>query len=246
MISAPSASATPLSKRAPHDTQPLRPRLRTIVEDILSRTGSAGYEEWWAKVADSGFCAAPVRLGPSESTEVFARCKNRRASVCPSCSQLYAGDTWRLVHAGIVGDEQEALLIEHPMVFVTLTAPSFGAVHSTGPSAGEPVHPDRYDYVGHVLFTWHAPALWHRFAVGLRRLVVRHARQLGGDGAARVAYIKVVELQRRVIPHFHAVFRLDEARRSRHRAAWCPRPAGGAPRRPEGTGARTDADAAVR
>ena len=181
-----------------------------VIGDILSRTGSFGYEEWWAKVTDSGFCAAPVRL-THESTEVFARCKNRRATVCPSCSQLYAGDTWRLVHAGIVGDDERSALAGHPMVFVTLTAPSFGPVHSTGPLGGEPLHPDRYDYVGHVLFTWHAPALWHRFAVGLRRLVVRHARQQDGEAEPRIAYIKVVELQRRAIPHFHAVIRLDDA-----------------------------------
>lgn len=181
-----------------------------VIGDILSRTGSAEYEEWWAKVTDSGFCAAPVRLAHL-STEVFARCKNRRASVCLSCSQLYAGDTWRLVHAGIVGDDQRSLLVGHPMVFLTLTAPSFGPVHSTGPFAGEPRRPDRYDYVGHVLFTWHAPALWHRFAVGLRRLVVRHSRQQSEGGGARVAYVKVVELQRRAIPHFHAVIRLDDA-----------------------------------
>lgn len=181
-----------------------------VIGDILTRAGSAGYEEWWAKVADSGFCAAPVRLA-NQSTEVFARCKNRRASVCLSCSQLYAGDTWRLVHAGIVGQDERSLLGGIPMAFVTLTAPSFGAVHSTGPFVGEPLHPGRYDYVGHVLFTWHAPALWHRFAVGLRRLVVRHSRQRKGEVGARVAYVKVVELQRRAIPHYHAVIRLDDA-----------------------------------
>jgi hypothetical protein len=185
-----------------------------LIGDILSRAGSAGYEEWWAKVVDSGFCAAPVRLEAKiahQATEVFARCKNRRASVCPSCSQLYSGDTWRLVHAGIVGDDGRSLATGHPMVFVTLTAPSFGPVHSSGPLIGEPLDPDRYDYVGHVLFTWHAPALWHRFAVGLRRLVVRHCRHRQSDIGARVAYVKVVELQRRAIPHFHAVVRLDEA-----------------------------------
>jgi hypothetical protein len=183
-----------------------------LIGDILSRTGSAGYEEWWAKVVDSGFCAAPVRLEANiahHATEVFARCKNRRASVCPSCSQLYAGDTWRLVHAGIVGDDERSLATGQPMVFVTLTAPSFGPVHSSGPLIGEPLHPDRYDYVGHVLFTWHAPALWHRFAVSLRRLAVR-CRHRPSDFGARVAYIKVVELQRRAIPHFHGVIRLDE------------------------------------
>lgn len=219
-----------------------------VIGDILSRAGSAGYEEWWAKVADSGFCAAPIRLEGETShrqTEIFARCKNRRASVCPSCSQLYAGDTWQLVHAGIVGEDERTLLDGRPMVFVTLTAPSFGSVHA-GPGTasgarglcrpgrqglscrhgrpsgcavaheigdavvGEPLCPDCYDYLGHVLFTWHAPALWHRFTVVLRRLVARQCRESAGDGAVKVAYVKVVELQRRAVPHFHTVIRLDD------------------------------------
>ncbi|MGH2557260.1 MAG: replication initiator, partial [Actinomycetota bacterium] len=183
-----------------------------VVGDILSRANSPGYEDWWAKVTDSGFCASPVRLERTTSeaqTEVFVRCKNRRASVCPSCSQLYAGDTWELVHAGIAGDEE--LLTGHPMVFATLTAPSFGSMHSTGPLLGEPRCPDRYDYLGHVLFTWHAPALWHRFTVGLRRLVTRHCPSHEGGVEARVSYVKVVELQRRAIPHFHTVIWLDHS-----------------------------------
>ena len=31
------------------------------------------------------------------------RCGNRRAAICPSCSDLYAADTWQLVHAGACG-----------------------------------------------------------------------------------------------------------------------------------------------
>ena len=221
-----------------------------VLGEILSRAGSAGYDEWWAKVTDSGFCAAPIRLegnNSHERLEIFARCKNRRASVCPSCSQLYAGDTWQLVHTGIAGQER-AVLDGLPMVFATLTAPSFGAVHSAGlgsggraqrvcrpgrqghscrhgrPSGcgvvhrpgdrivGEPLCPDCYDYVGHVLFTWYAPGLWHRFTVVLRRLVARQWRAAGGATGIRVAYVKVVELQRRLVPHFHTVIRLDNTR----------------------------------
>src|SRR5581483_8610724 len=50
-----------------------------------------------------------------------------------------------------------------------------------------------------------ARALWHRFSVLLRRLVARQARQDAGDAEVKVAYVKVVELQRRAVPHFHAV-----------------------------------------
>ena len=62
---------------------------------------------------------------------MLARCKNRRASVCPSCSDLYAADTWQLVTAGVVGGRHgmPTTVAAHPAVFVTLTATSFGPVH---------------------------------------------------------------------------------------------------------------------
>ena len=62
-------------------------------------------------------------------------CKDRRASVCPSCSRLYQADAWQLVAAGIRGGKGvDPGVVGHPQLFVTLTAPSFGAVHR-GPRA---------------------------------------------------------------------------------------------------------------
>src|SRR4029077_6219991 len=57
---------------------------------------------------------------------------------------------------------------------------------------------------------WHAPELWRRFTITLRRLLDSHQRGMG-EAAKRVRlnYVKVPELQRRAIPHFHAVIRLD-------------------------------------
>jgi hypothetical protein len=75
---------------------------------------------------------------------------------------------------------------------------------------GEPLCPDCYDYSGHVLFTWHAPELWHRFTIKLRRLVSRSTpTSEKGSPGVKLAYVKVVEMQRRGVPHFHAVIRLD-------------------------------------
>lgn len=207
-----------------------------VVSQIVRRAGSPGYEAWWSRVGHAGFCSSPVELrgrsADGKPITILARCKNRRAYVCPSCSALYSGDTWQLVHQGITSDESEE---ERPMVFATLTAPGFGAVHSSsragGPCRpglsgtcdhgrslrcgavhqagdqrlGEPLCVECYDYVGHVLFTWHAPQLWHRFTVALRRSVSSVAPD------AQVSYVKVVELQRRGVPHFHAVIRLDSA-----------------------------------
>jgi hypothetical protein len=77
---------------------------------------------------------------------------------------------------------------------------------------------DCYDYLTQILFTWHAPELWHRFTIVLRRLVARFTRE-AGDGASgvKIAYVKVVEMQRRAVPHFHTVIRLDHEDQDAHR-----------------------------
>jgi hypothetical protein len=44
------------------------------------------------------------------------------------------------------------------------------AHHSDGdPCLGTPLCPDCYDYRGAVRFNWHAPELWRRFVIALRR-----------------------------------------------------------------------------
>ncbi|EUA42073.1 putative replication initiator protein [Mycobacterium xenopi 4042] len=75
---------------------------------------------------------------------------------------------------------------------------------------GQPICADCYDYTGHVLFTWHMPELWRRFTITLRRALRRELRASGADpDAVRVSFIKVVELQARLVPHIHALIRLD-------------------------------------
>ncbi|MEB0286766.1 hypothetical protein QN345_00090 [Cryobacterium sp. 10I1] len=220
------------------------------IAEIIARASSIGYDRWWARVAAAGYCASPIHLTRSDETgsaKILVRCKNRRQAVCPSCSDLYAGDTWHLVHAGLGGGQDVPQSVSvHPKVFVTLTAPSFGAVHSAGPLTctptkddgfsrprqcrhgrpmechrvhdgadeliGQPICPDCYDYVGHVLFTWHAPELWARFTLTLRRMLRRELVSRGeSPKALRVSFVKVVEMQRRGAPHFHSVIRLDSA-----------------------------------
>src|SRR6185312_14405053 len=114
---------------------------------------------------------------------------------------------------------------------LTLTAPSFGPVHTRAltsrghvipcrcrerhrpedPRIGAALDPDTYDYTGAVLWQAHAGMLWARFAIALRRAL---AAALGVKGAefrdyARLSYAKVAEYQRRGLVHFHAVVRLD-------------------------------------
>jgi hypothetical protein len=220
-----------------------------VVTQMIRRAASETFETWWKKVDEVGFCANPIHLiggeGLGRDHRVLTRCNNRRAIVCPSCSDLYARDTWQLIHAGLRGGHHEipTTVAEHPQVFVTLTAPSFGAVHTTrttgvchpsreqrdqcmhgsprrceaahdhdDPRLGQPLCRDCYDYVGHVLFSWHAPELWRRFTIQLRRLLSRQLRDRAENPrGTRVSFMKVVELQRRALAHFHAVIRLDAA-----------------------------------
>ncbi|SDR75673.1 hypothetical protein SAMN04488570_0281 [Nocardioides scoriae] len=174
--------------------------------------------------------------------QVYVRCGDRRARVCPSCSREYKGDAWHLLLCGLAGGKGvPADVAKRPCTFLTLTAPSFGPVHGTrggGPcrprrdhprcphgrpmwchrrhdkhdrSVGEPLCEDCYDYVGHVLWQWHAPELWRRFCIALQRELAKVVGLRVSDfrKACRISYSKVVEFQARGVVHFHAPIRLD-------------------------------------
>jgi hypothetical protein len=238
-----------------------------MVDEIVRRAGRADFDRWAEQVERCGHCARPVRLrgrtteqtghGPREvySTDrepdrvLLVRCRNRRASVCPSCSYEYAGDMWQLLYAGAAGGRKGVpeSVRAHPLVFATLTAPGFGPVHTTRtdrsggrgrcrpsrgkpalcahgrptwcqamhaedePRLGEPLCGDCYDYPGHVAFNWHAPELWRRFTITLRRILARHARLSSAEfnRRCRLSFVKIAEYQRRAVVHFHALIRLD-------------------------------------
>lgn len=86
------------------------------------------------------------------------------------------------------------------------------AVHGPGdPALGQALCPDCYDYRAAVLFNWHAPELWRRFTIALRRGLARALGLTNAelDAAIRVSFAKVAEFQRRGAVHFHAIVRLD-------------------------------------
>ncbi len=120
---------------------------------VLARLVSKDFGAWADSLARVGNCVRPVRLrGTSEridpttgevlstfsSTDhplgvVHVRCGNRRASECPSCSRLYAADMFHLIRAGVTGGKTVPVSVaDHPLLFATLTAPSFGRVHTSG------------------------------------------------------------------------------------------------------------------
>ena len=212
---------------------------------LVARTGDPKRERWLQQVRRTGACRHPVRLRGvvlrgdevtySTATEpdgaLMVRCGNRREACCPSCAREYGGDMWQLVYAGMAGGRKGVpeSVAEHPQVFATLTAPSFGPVHNRRDDGrpcrcgkrhdiddellGEAIDPDTYDYEGAVLWNWHAPALWNRFSVELVRVLAHQARlsERAWRTLARVAYAKVAEFQGRGLVHFHVIVRLDGA-----------------------------------
>jgi hypothetical protein len=80
------------------------------------------------------------------------------------------------------------------------------------PCLGRPLCPDCYDYNGAVVWNAHAPELWRRTTIAIRRHLAKTARAAGA-GQVQLSYAKVAEFQARGLVHFHAIFRLDDADR---------------------------------
>ncbi|MBL3665598.1 replication initiation protein [Streptomyces sp. M2CJ-2] len=217
--------------------------------DLLRVANTPGFDRWREQIRRTGGCSNPIHLQGSTvtrdaksgdvlyaySTEqepdgrLRVACGNRRASRCPACAWTYAGDTYHLIRAGITGDERKdvpATVRDHPRVFATLTAPSFGPVHNRpqsgrcrcgsshaedDPALGTALDPVSYDYAGSVLFNNHAGDLWRRFTIYLRREIAARAgiTQTALREECRVSFGKVAEFQKRGAVHFHAVVRLD-------------------------------------
>lgn len=86
------------------------------------------------------------------------------------------------------------------------------AIHAEDdPRLGQPICPDCYDYPAHIAFNWHAPELWRRFTIAVRRALAHQTSLTAAEFArqCRVSFVKVAEFQRRGVVHFHALIRLD-------------------------------------
>jgi hypothetical protein len=237
---------------------------RPLNDELLDRATRDDYHTWLAGTAATGGCARPVRLhGTIRDVDVatgeivrtldtemlpdrvlYVPCGDRRASVCPACAETYRRDTYQLIRAGLTGGKGVPESVhEHPCVFATFTAPSFGPVHTrrdlpggrfarcrprrkaaacrdgrrlscgqrhkdTDPCLGRPLCPDCYDYNAAVVWNAHAPELWRRTTIAIRRHLAKTAKATGA-GKVQLSYAKVAEFQARGLVHFHAIFRLD-------------------------------------
>jgi uncharacterized Zn-finger protein len=201
------------------------------------------------EVMGAGGCRNPVHLlaesvdtetGEILTTDLRIACKDRRSVLCPSCAAVYKADAWFLVTAGLAGGKgMPETLAQHPRLFLTLTAPSFGMVHTTSSDGGchtrersacphgqprtctirhelsddllgSPLCEACFDWEGAVLWNAAASRLWNRTIDRVRRVL---AAEVGGITAFRrqasLQYLRVAEFQRRGLVHLHAVIRAD-------------------------------------
>lgn len=227
--------------------------------ELHDRVGRPDYQQWQHHVSAAAGCAHPIRLHGElwtvepatgrivSSTKtagmpdgvLYVPCGNRRATVCPHCSEVYRADTYQLVKAGLAGGKGVPETVSaHPCVFFTGTAPSFGPVH-THHRDGRPCHPRRNaetcphgiqldcrkrhteddPAVGTALcldcYDHEHQVVWNGYAGELwRRTTIsanRLLRRLGQRHGVklRLSYAKVAEFQRRGVVHIHAMIRID-------------------------------------
>ncbi|MEO3776310.1 replication initiator [Micromonospora sp. B11E3] len=130
-------------------------------ESALHRATTPDYFGWLEHVRAAAGCSHPIRLTGEVATvdratgqllasvstadlpdgEIYKPCGNRRHAVCPSCARTYQRDAYQLVRAGLAGGKGiPASVAQHPAVFGTFTAPSFGPVHTQRTDrAGRPI-----------------------------------------------------------------------------------------------------------
>jgi hypothetical protein len=164
-------------------------------------------------INEAGGCSHPIRLrgefvniatGEVNERPLLVACKDRRAVLCPSCSYLYKADAWIVVSTGLIGGKGvPASISDHPRLFITLTAPSFGVVHvrkSDGscqlgrlrfcqhgrvqacsrrhddgdPELGSPLCDFCYAFAEAVLWNAESSRLWNRTFEQIRRRLAIH------------------------------------------------------------------------
>jgi len=156
----------------------------------------------------SRHCSHPILVAGG----VWVRCGSRAKSRCPSCAVLYRNDWAAIARSGVFDGPVQ----DFRFYLLTLTAPSFGAVHRVPRSAdarrhscrcgvvhtandglrGVPLDPASYDYAGQVAWNRDAGVLWDRTRRRIR------------DRWDSLEYFIVREWQDRGVLHVHALVRV--------------------------------------
>lgn len=125
---------------------------------LLERASRPGFDAWQRNILRLDGCTNPVHLvggatlvdrrtgealhsftSDEYGGRLLVACGNRRATVCPTCASVYRADTYQLIRTGLVGGKDVVTEVSgHPRVFATLTAPSFGPVHTRRERDGRP------------------------------------------------------------------------------------------------------------
>jgi hypothetical protein len=132
-----------------HASGPAAPITPELLGGLIERAARPDFEAFEAQLRGSGNCARPIRLrGTIETCDVHGvkrvwsakdepdgvlrkACGNRREAVCAPCAERYRHDAYHLIAAGLRGGKGVPdTIADHPAVFLTLTAPSFGVVHT--------------------------------------------------------------------------------------------------------------------
>lgn len=127
------------------------------VRAMFRRAAMPDFADWQQQINATGGCSNPIRMrggrvvsdaATGELLDAFHTddtalgylllpCGNRRAEVCPACAEVYRWDAYQLIRAGLTGGKGVPESVsDHPMLFATLTAPSFGPVHACHKEAG--------------------------------------------------------------------------------------------------------------
>src|SRR4051794_10096748 len=137
----------------------INPSTGVLAEGLARAADTGQWGRFGRQLRPAGYCRHRVRLRgqvdgvdvetgevrtifstATEPDETLLKCcGNRREAVCPSCAERYRGDAFQLVAAGLRGGKGVPDSVAgHPTVSVTITAPSFGPVHSRRLRDGQP------------------------------------------------------------------------------------------------------------
>ena len=121
-------------------------RSRTFERSQVSELRAALYKTYGPGEVELGDHVGSFSSDEAPLGVLYRPCGNRRADICPSCSRTYARDTFAMIDAGLSGGKTvSATVANNPLLFATLTAPSFGSHVHRRDKSGKPCRPRARD-----------------------------------------------------------------------------------------------------